>query len=86
MASLADRLDEGQQRLLAEVVFDNEARPVSFGEINAYILALERKRLQRQRLSLQRKIQEAQRSQNSQLAIDLLREQNELDKELGKLL
>ncbi|OFV97379.1 MAG: DNA primase [Acidobacteria bacterium RIFCSPLOWO2_02_FULL_61_28] len=86
VASLADRLDESQQRLLAAVVFDNEARPVSFGEINTYILALDRKRVQRQRLSLQHKIQAAQKSQDSQLAIELLREQNELDKELAKLL
>ena len=54
--------------------------------VGRHILALDRKRLQRQRLSLQRKIQEAQKSQDSQLAIELLREQNELDKELAKLL
>ena len=86
VTSLTDRLDEGQQRLLAEVVFDNEARPVSVGEINTYVTALERKRLQRQRLSLQRKIQEAQKAQDSGLALDLLRQQSELDKHLASLI
>jgi hypothetical protein len=86
VASLADRLDEGQQRLLAGIVFDNEAKPVSIGEINTYITALERKHLQRQRLRLQQRIQEAQKSQDSSLALDLLRQQSELDKELASLI
>ncbi|MGH9662609.1 MAG: toprim domain-containing protein, partial [Bryobacteraceae bacterium] len=86
VASLADRLEESQQRLLAGVVFDNEAKPVSIGEINTYIAALERKRLQGRRLRLQQKIQEAQQSQDSSLALDLLRQQSELDKELAGLL
>ena len=67
-------------------MFDNEARPVSIEEINTYILALERRRLQRQRVTLQQKIQEAQKSQDSQLALDLLREQSELDRELANLI
>ena len=86
LASLADRLEQSQQQLLAEVVFAKEARPVSIEEINTYILVLERKRLERQRLSLQRKIQEAQKSQDSQLAVQLLRAQSELDKQLRNLL
>ncbi len=86
LASLADRLEEDQQRLLAEVVFDSDAMPVSIDKANAYILALDRKRLQRQRQALQRKIQDAQRSQNPQLALELLGEQRELDKELANLL
>ena len=86
LASLADRLDESQQRLLAEVVFDNEAKPVSIEEINTYILALERKQLQRQRLALQRRIQDAQNAQDSRLALALLREQSELDRELANLI
>ena len=84
--SLADRLEQSQQQLLAEVIFAKEARPVSIEEINTYILVLERKRLERQRLSLQRKIQEAQKSQDSQLAVQLLRAQSELDKQLRNLL
>ncbi|MBF8305477.1 MAG: primase [Acidobacteria bacterium] len=86
VASLTDRLEEGQQRLLAGVVFDNEAKPVSIGEINTYIAVLERKRLQRRRLRLQQRIQEAQKSQDSSLALDLLRQQGELDKELASLI
>ena len=86
LASLADRLEQSQQQLLAEVIFAKEARPVSIEEINTYILVLERKRLERQRLSLQRKIQEAQKSQDSQLAVQLLRAQSELDKQLRNLL
>ena len=86
LASLTDRLEESQQRLLAEVMFDNEARPVSIEEINTSILALERRRLQRQRVTLQQKIQEAQKSQDSQLALDLLREQSQLDRELANLI
>jgi len=86
LASLADRLEEGQQRLLAEVMFDSEARPVSIGEINTYILALERRRLQGVRLGLQRKIQEAQQAQDQRLALDLLRQQSELDRELANLI
>jgi len=86
LASLADRLEEGQQRLLAEVVFDNEAKPVSVEEINTYILALERKQLHRQRLALQRRIQDAHDAQDSRLALALLREQSELDRELANLI
>lgn len=86
LASLADRLEESQQRLLAEVVFDNEAKPVSIEEINTYILALERKQLQRQRLALQRRIQDAHNAQDSRLALALLKEQSELDRELANLI
>jgi len=86
MAALADRLDENQQRVLAEVVFDREARPVSIGEINTYINALERKRLERARQSLQRRIQDAEKMQDGRLAVELLQQQKELDKQLGKLL
>ena len=86
LASLADRLEESQQRLLAEVVFDNEAKPVSIEEINTYILALERKQLQSERLALQRRIQDAQNAQDSRLALDLLKKQSELDRELANLI
>lgn len=86
VTSLADRLDEGQQRLLAEVLFDKEARPVSLDEVHPYILALERKFLHKQRLSLQRKIQEAQQAQNSNLTVELLKQQSELDRRLAMLL
>lgn len=86
LASLADRLEEGQQRLLAEVVFDRDAMPVSIDEASIHIFALDRKRLQRQRQALQRRIQDAQKARNPQLALDLLREQSELDKELANLL
>jgi DNA primase len=86
MASLADRLDESQQRILAQVVFDKEARPVSIGEINTYISVLERKRLDRQRASLQRRIKEAQKLLDEKTVIELIRQQHELDKELSRLL
>ncbi len=86
VTSVTDRLDESQQRLLARVLFDKEARPVSLDEVNAYIMALERKFLQKQRLSLQRKIQEAQQVNDSSLAVELLREQGELDRRLTMLL
>ena len=86
LASLADRLDESQQRLLAEVVFDSGAMPVSIQKISTYILALERKQLQRERLALQRRIQDAQNAQDSRLALDLLKKQSELDRELANLI
>jgi DNA primase len=86
VASLTDRLDEKQQRILARIVFDREARPVSIEEINTYVGSLERRRLQRRRAGLQRQIVEAQKLQEEQRVVDLLREQRELDKELGMLL
>jgi DNA primase len=86
MASLADRLDESQQRVLAQIVFDKDARPVSIEEISTYIGSLERGRLQRLRLSLQRKILEAEKSGDPQKAVELLQGQAKLDKELGRLL
>ena len=86
LTSLADRLEEGQQRLLAEVIFDREARPVSIEEVNTYTSALERKRLEKQRSMLQRKIVEAQKLQDAELAVRLLQEQSELDKRLTRLL
>ena len=86
MAALADRLEEAQQRLLAEVVFDKEARPVNLEEVSTYILALERKRMQRQRVSLQQRIQEAQKQSDSRLAMELLREQQGIDRRLAELL
>jgi DNA primase len=83
---LSEQLDEGQQRILAQVVFDKEARPVSLEEISTYMVTLERRRLHRQRLSLQRKIQEAEKARDSQRAVEMLMEQRELDKELARLL
>ena len=86
MASLADRLGEEQQRLLAEIVFDKEARPVAIDEVSTYILALERKRLEEQRMSLQRRILEAQKQQSGQLVMGLLQQQRDIDIRLRKLL
>ena len=86
MASLADRLEEAQQRLLAEIVFDREARPVNIDEVSTYVLALERKRVQRERVSLQHRIQEAQKQSDGQLAMELLREQQHIDRRLAELL
>ena len=86
VSSLADRLEENEQRLLAQVVFDKEARPVTVGEISTYLKALERRSLERQRLFLQKRIREAQRSQNPHLAMELLKQQNELDRRLANLL
>ncbi len=86
MASLTDRLDESQQRILAKIVFDKDARPVTIEEISAYIGTLERGRLQRRRIGLQRQIQEAQKLLDQGRVVDLLREQQELDKELRRLL
>ncbi len=86
MASLADRLEEAPQRLLAEIVFDKEARPVNIDEVSTYILALERKRMQRERVLLQHRIQEAQKQSDGLLAMELLREQQNIDKRLAALL
>ncbi|HEY7680167.1 MAG TPA: DNA primase [Terriglobia bacterium] len=86
LTALADRLPESQRRFLAEVAFDKEARPVSHSEISAYLGALERKRLLRLRGALQRKIQEAQKSQDSKLAVEFLQEQRELDRKLAELI
>jgi DNA primase len=85
LTALADRLPESQQRFLAELAFDKEARPVAHSEISTYIFALERKRLLRLRGALQRKIQEAQKSQDGKLTVELLHEQKELDRKLGEL-
>ncbi len=86
MASLADRLEEAQQRILAEIVFDKEARPVNIDEVSTYILALERKRMQRERVSLQHRIQQAQKQSDGQLTMELLREQQDIDRRLTELL
>jgi DNA primase len=86
VTSLADRLNGDEQRVLAEIVFDKGGKPVSIEEIETYITALERKRLQQQRLALQRKIQDAHKAQDSRLALDLLRKQSELDRALANLL
>ena len=86
MASLADRLGEEQQRLLATIVFDKEARPVTIYEVSTCILALERKRLEGQRMSLQRRILEAQKQQSGQLVMELLQQQRDLDVRLRELL
>ena len=85
-ASLSDRLEESQQKILARIVFDKEARPVSIGEISTYIGSLERSRLERRRSALQREIAAAQKLQDNQRTVELLREQQEVDKELGTLL
>ena len=86
MASLSDRLDEDQQKVLARIVFDKEARPVSIGEISTYIGSLERGRLERRRSALQRGIIEAQKLHDNQRTVELLREQQLVDKELRTLL
>ena len=86
LTALADRLPEAQQRTLAEIAFSKEPRPVSPSEINSYVMALERRRLRRQRDSLQRRILDAQKEQNHRLVVELLREQKELDIKLGELL
>jgi DNA primase len=86
MTALADRLTEPQQRVLAELAFHKEARPVSSSEIHDYMTALERRRLQRQRESLKRRIVDAQKAQNNTLVVTLLGEQKELDTKLAGLL
>ncbi len=86
LAGLSDRLAEREQRLLAELAFNREARPVSFGEVEGYMFALQRKRLLRQRGLLQQRIQEAEKVRDSRLAVQLLEEQRQLDKKLGALL
>jgi DNA primase len=86
LTALSDRLEQPEQRLLAELAFGKEARPVSVDEIEAYIGVLEKKRLGRQRDALQRRILDAQRSGNNGLVVELLREQRELDRKLGELL
>ena len=37
---LSERLDPARQRMLAEITFDPEARPVTYGEISVYLNAL----------------------------------------------
>jgi DNA primase len=86
LTALADRLPETQQRILAEVAFESQDRPVAISEISTYISALERRRLQRVRDSLQRRILEAQKSQDHRTAVELLQDQQELDRKLGRLL
>jgi hypothetical protein len=86
LAGLADRLAEREQRLLAELAFNREARPVSRDEVDSYVFALQRKRLLRQRGQLQQRIQEAEKARDSRLAVQLLEEQRQLDRKLGALL
>jgi DNA primase len=86
LAGLADRLAEREQRLLAELAFNREARPVSRDEVDSYVFALQRKRLLRQRGLLQQRIQEAEKARDSRLAVQLLEEQRQLDRKLGALL
>ncbi|MBI1955632.1 MAG: DNA primase [Acidobacteria bacterium] len=86
LVALTERLGESEQRVLAGVVFAKEARPVSIGEISTYISALERRNLEKQRLALQKRLQVAQKSQQSQQVVQLLQEQNELDKKLMELI
>jgi hypothetical protein len=86
LSALSDRLPAEEQRVLAEIAFNKESRPVSAGEIETYLGALERKRLLRQRGSLQSRIKDAEKSNDSRLAIDLLEEQKKLDKRLAQLL
>ena len=86
LTALSDRLDEAQQRVLAEVAFLKEARPVSISEVSTYIFALERRRLQRMRESLQRKIIEAQKAKDHRMTVELLQDQRELDRKLAELL
>ncbi|HWP85840.1 MAG TPA: DNA primase [Terriglobia bacterium] len=86
LTALSDRLAPEQQRVLAEIAFDKEAGPVSCSEIKSYILALERRRLQRLRDAVQRRVLDAQKAQNHPLVVDLLREQKELDRKLRELL
>ncbi|MBI2816649.1 MAG: DNA primase [Acidobacteria bacterium] len=93
MAALSDRLDEPHQRLLAQIVFDKDARPVSLYEITSYINSLERRRLQRQRSTLRRQILEAEKLHDASRYVELLgqldtvfRREKELDTELDTLL
>jgi DNA primase len=85
LTALADRLDAAQQRVLAEVAFNKEARPVSVDEISAYVRALERRKMARQRDALQRRILDAQKSANQRLAMELLQEQSKLDRKMREL-
>jgi DNA primase len=85
VAGLADRLDDSQQRVLAELAFNKESRPVSSSEIDSYIQALERKRLARQRGELKGRILDAQKAGNSKRVVELLQEQQELDRKLAQL-
>jgi len=86
LTALSDRLPESQQRILAEVAFKKEERPVAYSEISTYIFALERRQLQRMRDSLQRRILEAQKSKDHRMAVELLQDQKELDRKLAQLL
>jgi DNA primase len=85
LTALSDRLSPEQQRILAEVAFSREARPVSVSEIRSYMNALGRTKLQRQRDALQRRILDAQKEQKIQVVMELLKEQKELDSRLREL-
>ncbi|OFV95642.1 MAG: DNA primase [Acidobacteria bacterium RIFCSPLOWO2_12_FULL_54_10] len=84
--TVTEQLLEPHQKTLANILFDKDARPVSKSEISAYISALERKHLENRRISLRQRLQDAQRSQQADLVVNLLKEKNELDKMLVELL
>ena len=95
MASLTDRLEENQQRALAQVVFNTggvakanifDEGPFTIADVKHRIRDLERLLLEKRRVALQQSIQEARKLQDDNRAVELLREWRELDKELGRLI
>jgi len=83
--NLVDRLEPSPQKALAEIAFDSEARPVSYGEIDAYLNALECKRLQRERQKLQQIIRERQPAGDAVEIRTLLEAVQQLDRKLRNL-
>ena len=83
--ALSEKLPPPMQRALAEVTMDGEARPVSFLEISAYLNALERKRLTKQRAQLMTTIRDSQKSPDPPPLRELLEAVQQLDRKLAEL-
>jgi DNA primase len=85
VVALSEKLPPPMQRALAEVTMDGEARPVSFLEISAYLNALERRRLARQRQQLMATIRDSQKSPGAPPLRELLEAMQQLDRKLAEL-
>ncbi len=84
-AGLSEKLDSSRQRMLAEIAFDPEARPVSYEEISSYLNALKRKRLLKQRQQLLQTIRESQGKSDGRPLRELLEAVQQLDRKLAEL-
>jgi hypothetical protein len=85
LTAITEKLSPALQRAVAEVAFDPDARPVSYGEISAYLNVLERKRLARQRQQLLAVIRDGQRQSSPDSLRGLLEAVQQLDRKLAEL-